>query len=128
MSNDTEVKESNYYVDWLEKSISEGHIKCYEYSDFKNIQPIGSGSFGSVVRATWKNTDSYFALKTFFNPDKVTLKEVINEVYHLHLVYENIFNKINLYCMLQLILHRDVDTHENILRFYGITKVETGKN
>ena len=80
MSNDSKIEESNYYVDWLESSISEGHIKYYEYSDFKNIQPIGNGSFGSVVRATWKNTDRFFALKSFFNPNKITLKEIVNEV------------------------------------------------
>ena len=77
MSNDAE---SNCYIDWLEKAISDEHIKYYEYSDFKNIQTIGSGSFGSVVRATWKNIDKFFALKSFFNPNKITLKEIVNEV------------------------------------------------
>ena len=84
MSDNTEIKkDSNYYVDWLEKSISEGRIKCYEYLDFKNKQTIGSGSFGSVVRATWKDTGHFFALKSFFNPDKITFKEVIHEVLQL---------------------------------------------
>ena len=59
---------------------SNDYLNYYEYSEFKNIQPIGSGSFGSVVRATWKNTDRFFALKTFFKSDKITLKEIINEV------------------------------------------------
>ena len=81
MSNDTEIEESKSYIVWLETSISEGHIKYYEYSDFKNIQPIGSGSFGSVVRATWKNTNT-FALKSF-NNDKQTLKEIVKEVQYL---------------------------------------------
>ena len=66
--------------DWLEKSISEERIKYYDYGEFKNIESIGSGSFGTVVRATWKNTDRFFALKSFFSPDKTTLKEIINEV------------------------------------------------
>ena len=62
MSNNTEN---------LETLISEGRIGgmvYYEYSDFKNIQPIGKGSFGSVSCATWKNTSRYFALKSFNNP------------------------------------------------------------
>ena len=70
MSNNTED---------LEKLISEGHIKYYEPSDFKNIKLIGKGAFGSVSRATWKNTIHCFALKSF-NNDKQTLKEIIKEV------------------------------------------------
>ncbi|RIA86515.1 kinase-like domain-containing protein, partial [Glomus cerebriforme] len=51
-----------------------------------------------VSCATWKITNRLFALKSF-NNDKQTLKQVIKE----------------------LKLHRIVDIHENILRFYGIT-------
>ena len=65
----------------LEKLISEGHIEYYEPSDFKNIQLVGKGSFGSVSCATWKNTSRYFALK-FFNNDEQTHKEIIKEVYN----------------------------------------------
>ncbi|CAG8720316.1 13107_t:CDS:2, partial [Funneliformis mosseae] len=103
MLNDAEVSDSTIYIDWLEKIVTEEYFNFYEYSDFKNKQPIGSGSFGNIVRANWKNTDRFFALKSF-NHDKVTLKEVVNE----------------------LKLHRKVDFHENIIRVYGITKEETG--
>ncbi|CAB4480106.1 unnamed protein product [Rhizophagus irregularis] len=86
----------------LETLISEGSIEYYEYSDFKNIQPIGKGASGSVTRATWKDTTTrFFALKSF-NNDKQTHKEIVKE----------------------LTLHRKVDIHENILRFYGISSVE----
>jgi len=37
--------------------------------------------------------------------------------------YSNCFKPI----FLQLNLHRDVNDHENILRFYGVTKMDTGK-
>ncbi|PKY49351.1 kinase-like protein, partial [Rhizophagus irregularis] len=67
----------------------------YEYSDFKNIQNIGNGAFGSIARANWKHTNTFFALKSFIN-HKSTLKEVVNE----------------------LKLHRTVNIHDNILRFY----------
>jgi hypothetical protein len=67
------------YKNWLEQSITEGHINYYYYSDFKIEQRIGNGSSGNVVRATWKNTNTIFALK-FFDNNKVTLKEVIKEV------------------------------------------------
>jgi hypothetical protein len=51
MSNEADPKEPNYYIDWLEKSIKEEHVVYYEYSDFKNFQLIGSGSYGKVERA-----------------------------------------------------------------------------
>ena len=80
MLDNTKIEDTSYYIDWLEKSISEERINYYHYEDFKDIKLIGSGSFGSVVRATWKNTDKFFALKSFLDPYKTTLKEIINEV------------------------------------------------
>ena len=71
------------YIDWLEESIKNEHIRFYEYSNFKNPKRIGQGAFGSVHRANWKsNTDRFFALKSF-NNDKQTLIEVIKEVQYL---------------------------------------------
>ena len=80
MSIDTDTKDSSD-VDWLEQSIANGRIKCYD--GFKNIEPIGKSSSGSVVRVNWKDskdsTDQFFVLKSFKN-DETILKEVINEV------------------------------------------------
>ena len=74
------TKDLNYYTDWLEESIAKRHIKLYEYSDFKNIQPIGSGSYGNIVRVNWKkNTTRFFALKSFIN-NKQTFRELVKEV------------------------------------------------
>jgi len=89
MSDYTDNKDLNFYINWLEKSIIDKCFNYYEYSDFKNIQSVGKGSFGNVVRANWKNIDCFFALKSF-NNDKVTIKEVINEVN----IY-NCFKKFN---------------------------------
>ncbi|RIA80725.1 hypothetical protein C1645_838182 [Glomus cerebriforme] len=100
MTNETDLKDSNFYIDWLETSISNEYFNYYEYSEFTNLNPIGNGAYGRVVRAYWKNTP--FALK-IFNNDKLMLKEVVNEIK----------------------LQKRVDSHENILRFYGITKAET---
>ncbi|RGB38842.1 kinase-like domain-containing protein [Rhizophagus diaphanus] len=101
MSKKTILKDSNQ---WLEKSIIDEHINYYDYSGFKNIQPIGSGSYGNVNRANWKNTDHFFALKSY-NNNKQTLEEIVKE----------------------LKLHRSVDIHENIIRLCGITKIKTSE-
>jgi hypothetical protein len=73
MASETELK------GWLEKSILNGYLNFYEYSDFKNLRSIGSGAYGNVVRANWRNDCIFFALKTF-NNDTTTLKEVVDEV------------------------------------------------
>jgi hypothetical protein len=79
------MSNNNNYTVWLEKSITNEYLKYYEYSEFKNIQPIGGGNFGNVFRANWKNTDTVLALKSFDN-NKLTLKEIVNEV-HLQIYF-----------------------------------------
>ncbi|PKY50909.1 hypothetical protein RhiirA4_531574 [Rhizophagus irregularis] len=101
-TKETDLKASNIYIDWLEKSIDDEYINYYNYSEFKSLKLLGSGACGSVSRASWKN--GLFALKTFSN-DYETLKVVVNEIK----------------------LQKKVDFHENILRLCGITKIETGK-
>src|SRR5438094_1209120 len=70
----------NEWVNWIEEAIDKKHIKYYEYENFKNIQEICSGAFGKVFRANWKNFQDYLALKSFFNLNNVTVKEIVNEV------------------------------------------------
>ncbi|UZO08517.1 uncharacterized protein OCT59_028771 [Rhizophagus irregularis] len=101
-TKETELKESNIYIDWLEKSIDDEHINYYNYSEFKSLKHLGSGACGSVSRANWKN--SLFALKSFSN-DYETLKVVVNEIK----------------------LQKKVHFHENILQLCGITKIGTEK-
>jgi hypothetical protein len=84
MAENFKIKDLNYFNDWLNYSISEEHIKYYEYSDFTNIQQIGKGSYGNVVRVNWKNSNRIFALKSFNNNEQ-TLKEVVKEVIFLQL-------------------------------------------
>ncbi|GES80240.1 kinase-like domain-containing protein [Rhizophagus clarus] len=94
--------ESDEWINWLEEAISKKHIKYYEYKYFANIQEIGRGGFAKVFRANWKNTDRCFAMKFLLSIDKNTLKEIIYE----------------------LNIQREVDSHENIIKFYGITMVD----
>ena len=55
-------------------------IKYYEYKYFNNVQEIDSGGFAKVHRAKWKATDKYFALKIFYNFEKISVKGIVNEV------------------------------------------------
>jgi hypothetical protein len=79
MQNNENIDE---WIDWIEEAINKKHIKYYKYENFKNIKEIGSGAFGKVFRANWKSSDNYLALKSFFNLNSITLKEIVNEVYY----------------------------------------------
>ena len=83
MSNNNEmqnIENTDEGNNWIEEAINKKHIKYYEYEHFKNIQEIGSGAFGKVFRANWKNFEHYLALKSFFNLNNITVKEIVCEV------------------------------------------------
>ena len=70
----------NEWINRFEEAISKGNIKYYEYEHFCNIKKIGSGNFGKVYRANWKNSHEYLALKSFYNLNHTIVKEIIYEV------------------------------------------------
>jgi hypothetical protein len=74
------MQNTNEWIDWIEEAIVKEHINYYEYKQFNNFQEIGSGSFGKVYRANWKNLEKNFALKSFFNTNELTIKEIVCEV------------------------------------------------
>ena len=86
------VENSNEWIGWIEDAISKEHIKYYEREYFSNVKEIGSGGFGKVYRANWKNSHIFFALKSFFNLNYITTaKEIVHEVIiiniNFHLYY-----------------------------------------
>ncbi|GBB99017.1 hypothetical protein RclHR1_00340008 [Rhizophagus clarus] len=91
---------TNEWANWIEEVIVDEHLNYYEYNQFSNIQEIGSGTFGKVYRANWKNSNQ-FALKSFFNLNNVTIREIVFE----------------------LKVQRKMNFHDNIIRYYGITKL-----
>ncbi|CAG8714886.1 3814_t:CDS:2, partial [Cetraspora pellucida] len=86
--------------DLIQKCITEEKIEYYEYSNFNNVRRIGSGGYAEIYYAVLLNhTD--VALKLFRNNnDKVTIKEVVNEIK----------------------LHRKVNVNSNIIRLLGVTR------
>jgi serine/threonine protein kinase len=71
--------DKNEWVQWMEDGISKHYINYHEYNEFQNIQHIGSGAFGKVYKANWKNSNTVVALKSFRN-DSCIMKEIVNEV------------------------------------------------
>ena len=71
---------SNEWINWIEEAIAKDYFKYYEYKHFSNIQEIGSGGFSKVYRANWKNSEQYFALKSFKKLDDAAVKEIVGEV------------------------------------------------
>ncbi|GBC21935.2 kinase-like domain-containing protein [Rhizophagus irregularis DAOM 181602=DAOM 197198] len=63
------------------------------------MMKIGSGGFGKVYHANWKNSHKRCAIKSFFNINDATIKAIVREIQ----------------------LQREVDFHDNVIRFYGVT-------
>ncbi|GBC32861.2 kinase-like domain-containing protein [Rhizophagus irregularis DAOM 181602=DAOM 197198] len=99
-----DTESTNELVNWIEEAIAKEYFRYYEYKYFNNIQVIGSGAFGKVYRASWKNSGQYLALKSFLNFNDATIKEIVHEL------------KFQL----------KIQFHDNIINFYGITKLEPG--
>ena len=79
MSSNIEPKvtnNSNEWINWIEEAIKNNYFKYYEYNHFSNIQVVGSGGFGKVYRANWKNSRNYMALKSFINFNNTRLKKL----------------------------------------------------
>ncbi|CAB4475068.1 unnamed protein product [Rhizophagus irregularis] len=72
----------------------------YDFQDFKNVSKIDSGGSASVHVAYWKDTSTKYAIKNF-DKDKISMKEIINEV--------------------NLMI---IATNPKIIQFYGVTKLK----
>ena len=60
------TKNTNEWIDWIEAAIKNEHLKYYEFKFSAILKKFnGSGDFGKVHRANWKNVRNYLALKSF---------------------------------------------------------------
>ena len=56
-----------YNKEWIENSIQEGYIRCYQKSDIDmRSLPIAGGAYGAVFEATMKHNRSTIAIKTLY--------------------------------------------------------------
>src|SRR5947207_10896791 len=86
MTTEKQIKDPNDCVDWVEKAVTENHIKYYDYSEFTNMKEINNGSVGSIFRANWKGTDTLLVIKSSY---KLTIKEIVNEVFIYKFIKQN---------------------------------------
>ncbi|RIB18101.1 kinase-like domain-containing protein [Gigaspora rosea] len=86
---------------WIEYKINEGLITEYKFDDFIEFNLIGTGAFSIVYKVKLKNTEDTYALKIIHNNEH-TNKEIVNEIKHII----------------------SVGFHENITKFYGISKLK----
>lgn len=91
------LKENKMLINWIEEAISNKHIKYYDYKNFSNLKVIGSGGFGEIYSADWKNSRNTLALKSLKLNDvnNVTaveklIYEVITLYYYIH--YFHLYN------------------------------------
>ncbi|CAB4438193.1 unnamed protein product [Rhizophagus irregularis] len=93
------MQDTNEWVNWIEESVDKEYFKSYEYKEFDKIQHIGTGGYGKVFRANWKNSEKQFTLKSFFNLDNITMKEIVRELKIQHEVdfHDNIIQNHNNY-------------------------------
>ncbi|KAF0530132.1 kinase-like protein [Gigaspora margarita] len=87
-----------FHEKWIESKVIEGRINEYKIDEFEDCKLINSGASSKVYKTRFKNTNNIFALKVIEKND-YTNKEIINE----------------LECMIS------VESHENIIKFQGIT-------
>ncbi|CAB4379607.1 unnamed protein product [Rhizophagus irregularis] len=101
IKNNKVTANTNEWINWIEENIFKNNLKYYDYNDFLYIEKFCNGNFGNFYRVKWKNSDHYFILKSF-NIDNVDIKEIVQEIK----------------------LYREIDSHENIINFCGITNKE----
>ncbi|GES81546.1 kinase-like domain-containing protein [Rhizophagus clarus] len=87
------------YIDWIRSEIEKNSISYYDHIEFKNKKEIenNNSSVGKIFKANWNNIN--VAVRTSYELD---VKKIVNE----------------------LKVQKEVDFHINILRIYGVSKLD----
>ncbi|CAB5215438.1 unnamed protein product [Rhizophagus irregularis] len=89
----------------IEKCIKEKHVEYYEYNEFNEIEEIARGLISKVFKARWGRNEKCVALKLFNITDSAIAKEFVHEI----------------------ILRREVDLSNVMVKLFGITKTDSDK-
>jgi serine/threonine protein kinase len=123
-SNNTE-QSNKKWIKYIEDAITNGDIIKFDYQNFENIRVLGVGGFGKVYSATYKKLNKSVALKSVNIYNDNSMRNFVNEVLKYKLLYIKFVNynfTVYFIFFLQMKIQRNVDFHDNILRFYGLTQ------
>ncbi|KAF0536902.1 calmodulin-dependent protein kinase [Gigaspora margarita] len=87
-----------FHEKWIESKVIKGDIIEHNIDEFEDYKLISRGASSKVYRARYKSTKNICALK-FIEKNSHTNKELVNELNHM----------------------LSIESHENIIKFYGIT-------
>ncbi|RIB29708.1 kinase-like domain-containing protein [Gigaspora rosea] len=87
-----------FHEKWIESKVIEGKINEHNIDEFEDYKFISDGAFSKVYRARYKSTKNICALK-FIEKNNHTNKELVNELDYM----------------------LSIESHENIIKFHGIT-------
>ncbi|KAF0512887.1 kinase-like protein [Gigaspora margarita] len=92
-----------FHEKWIESKIIEGKINEHNIDEFEDYKLIDSGASSTVYRARYKSTKNICTLKVI-EKNNHTTKELVKELDHM----------------------LSIESHENIIKFHGITyKINT---
>ncbi|CAB5363458.1 unnamed protein product [Rhizophagus irregularis] len=100
MSTTKEQTNDSEYVDWIKKEIENNNITYFNRNEFTNKQEFENSisSVGKIFKVNWSNNDTRLIVKT----PGLNVKKIINE----------------------LKIRKEIDSNINILRIYGISKLD----
>ncbi|CAB4479518.1 unnamed protein product [Rhizophagus irregularis] len=101
MSTTKEQTNDSEYVDWIKKEIENNNITYFNHNEFTNKQEFENSisSVGKIFKVNWSNNDN---TRLIVKTPGLNVKKIINE----------------------LKIRKEIDSHINILRIYGISKLD----
>ncbi|CAB5365671.1 unnamed protein product [Rhizophagus irregularis] len=89
-------KESKNATEWIENARKHRQVKFIPHNELENIEPIGKGGFGHIMRAIWIKTHDYVICKRLTNTADIKnnlLDAFIHEL-KIHYIHANYSRRI----------------------------------